>query len=773
MRNDSFMIKKILLSVCFILSFVTVSAWAYQEFIIKQINVEGLEGISRETVLSYLPIKVGDALTPQKSQQIIAALYKTDFFDNINLARSNNTLIIRVVQRPIIGRITVSGNEDIPTKKLKESLKKMNFAEGDSYNPSVLDKIKGALESEYFMAGKYNARVSISVKKQARNRVAVTINISEGKVSKIHQIKIIGNVAFSQSELLKQFKLTTAGLFTFIRHNDQYSREKLTRDLEALRSYYMDRGYIKFKINSTQVLLSPDHKQVYLVIAISEGGQYRISGYTFSGNLLLPRHQLAALITFKKGDIFSRKAMMEVNKAMMQAFGEKGYANANIDVIPKMNDENHTVFLNFQITPGPRIYVHHILFENNYRTNDEVLRREVHQMEGGVVSTRQIESSKRSLMLLPFVSNAEASTRPVAGKDNQVDVDYKVTEVPAAQFKAGIAYSQLEQFMFNAGVEQKNLFGTGNSLNLNFLYSNPSTALNLGYYNPYYTPSGIGRSVNFYTSHFDSSNINLSDYVTDNYGGAVGYNWPVTLNNSIQFGYGYENDTLKIGSSPSVELTTFINKHRRHFYQINLNGGWTYQGLDRYLFPTNGLLQTFNLMTSVPISQESLRYYTMEASSIYYRPLYRNFIGLLKGIVGYGNGYGSYGGEMPFFKNFYAGGIGSVRGFEGNTLGPRDSKNNPLGGNFKLVGSAALIVPNPIGDTVRTSLFVDAGNVFNTRKNASGDGGINLNELRYSTGLQVDWRSPIALLSFSLATPLHKRDGDNAEWFQFNIGSSI
>lgn len=767
------MMKKMKIIVSFMLLFFVTCAFAYQEFVVRAIQVVGLEGITKETVLSYLPIKTGETLTAQKSQQTIAALYKTGFFDNISLTKSGGTLVIKVKQRPIISRITISGNEDIPTKKLKEALKKMNFAEGDVYNPSVLEKIKGALESEYFMAGKYNARVNLDVKTLSRNQIAVTITISEGKVSKIHQIKIIGNAAFSQKELLGQFKLTTEGLLTFINHNDQYSKEKITADLETLRSYYMDRGYIKFKIDSVQVLLSPDRKQVYLVIRVSEGGQYRVTGYTFSGKLVLPKSKLEPLITFNKGDVFSRKVLMGINKNLTQVFGEKGYSNANIDAEPKLDDENHTVFVDFRINPGPRVYVHHVTFSNNYRTNEEVLRREVKQMEGGVISTQQIEDSKRSLMLLPYVSNAEVSTQPVAGKADQVDVDYKLTEVPAAQFKAGIAYSQLEKLMFNAGVEQKNLFGTGNSLLLNFLYSNPSTSLNLNYYNPYYTASGIGRSLNLYTSHFDSSNVNLADYATDNYGFSVGYNWPVALNNSIQFGYGYENDLLKLGSSPSLEYQNFVKKHHTRFYQINLNGGWTYQGLDRYLFPTSGVLQTVELMSSVPFSDKSLQYYTMEASTNYYHPIFHDFIGQLKGTIGYGNGYGDFGGQLPFFKNFYAGGVNSVRGFEGNTLGPRDSKGNPIGGNVKVLGTAALIVPNPIGDTLRTSIFIDTGDVYNTHKDLKGKSGVHLNELRYSTGLEIDWRSPIALLNFSLATPISERDGDKTEWFQFNIGSSL
>ena len=365
----------------------SIGIFAHQEFIVRHIQVEGLEGITKETVLSYLPIKVGDSLTEQKSEQAIASLYKTGFFDNIRLEKIGDTLLIKVVQRPIISRISISGNDDIPTKKLKEALKKMSFEEGEVYSTLILEKIKGALESEYFIAGKYNARVQVSAKNLSRTRVEVSIDISEGKVSKIQQIKIIGNTSFSEKDLLKRFKLSTDSIFNYFNHNDQYSREKLTADLETLRSFYMDRGYIKFKIDSTQVLLSPDRKQVYLVVRITEGGQYRVSGYAFSGKLVLAKNKLEPLITIKRGDIFSRKVIMDINKNLMQLYVEKGYANVNIEAAPKIDDDAHTVFLNFQINPGSRVYVRQVTFSNHYRTNDEVLRREIQQMEGGVVSS--------------------------------------------------------------------------------------------------------------------------------------------------------------------------------------------------------------------------------------------------------------------------------------------------------------------------------------------------------------------------------------------------
>ncbi|OGT07063.1 MAG: outer membrane protein assembly factor BamA [Gammaproteobacteria bacterium GWF2_41_13] len=769
--NNSMIIKKTLLFVLAIF-FCGILYAVPGDFVINHIRVDGLQGLSQETVLSYIPVKAGQQFNMQQSREIISALYKTNFFDDVQLSHDGTTLIVSVVQRPIIGQVTITGNSAISTKQFIDALKKLHFYEGDVFNPAVLEQVKDSLEGEYFSLGKYNAGVDIKTTSQPGHRVFVVVTISEGQAAKIKQIKIIGNNAFSETELLNQFKLTPAGLLTFYSHNDQYSREKLVADLEALRSYYMNRGYIKFNIETSQVSISPDRKQVYITIRITEGGQYTLSGYTFTGHSILTKDQLSQAVLLKKGQVFSRQDILEASKRISQLLGNKGYSNADVEAIPRIDDLHHTVFLNFNITPGARIYVRHITFSENYRTNDEVLRREVQQVEGGVLSTQKLEDSKRSLLLLPYISQANVTTQPVPGSRDQVDVNYKVAESPSAELQGGVGYSVLNKLMFNASVQQRNLFGTGNSLNLNFMYSRPSTELSVNYYNPYYTASGMGRTISAYTTHSNLEEANVANYVTNDYGLSVGYNWPVSLNNSLQFGYGYENTILKLGNNASTELLHFVDRHHRNFNEFDLNGGWTYQGLDRYLFPTQGVLQTLNVMASAPAGGQTLEYYTLEDTVNFYHPLYHDFIGNIKLDLGYANGYGTYGGKLPFFKNYFAGGIGSVRGYEGNTIGPLDSNNNPLGGNIKMVGTQALIFPNPFGDTLRTSIFLDEGDVFSTPKENHQDG-IKLNELRYSTGVEIDWRSPIALLNFSLATPIRERNSDQSEYFQFNIGSSM
>lgn len=742
---------------------ISITIYAQNNFIIRRIQINGLQGISRTTVLSYVPVKVGDRMTATKSQQIISNLFKTGFFDNISLDRSNNTLIINVVQRAIIGQIKITGNKLIPTKKLNQALQKIGFTEGTIFNKAILAKIKTSLVREYFAVGKYNARIKVRTLREKRNRVAIHIDISEGKTAKIHAIKIIGNKTFSSRTLSHQFKLATPGLFSFFTHDDVYTAEKLSAALESIRSYYLDRGYIKFRILSSQVSLTPDRKQIYITIHIAEGGQYHISGFTITGKTIIPKAKIAKLITIKNGDIFSRQKLLAIYKKIARVLGTKGYANADINAIPTINDQSKTVFLKFIIKPGSRIYVRHITFSGNYRTNDYVFRRELLQREGALLSTQNVLDSKTNLLNLPFIQNVTVTTKPVPHKPNQVDMNYHVTETSAATLQGGISYSQIEKFGVNASITQKNFLGTGNWLGLNLFYSHPEISLNFVYYNPYYTTSHIGRTINIYASRFDASNANITDYATDSYGFAISYDFPISAHQTFSAGYGLEHDLVNLSSSPSNELKRFKDKHGRSFYQGQLNAGWKYQQFDRYLFPTQGASTAINGSSSVPFSHHSLEYYKLGIDSVAYHPIYKDFIGQLRGEVNYGNGYGRYK-TLPFFKNYYAGGIGSVRGYEGNSLGPKDSNGDSIGGKFELSGTAGLIFPTPLPPSVRTIWFVDGGNVYKK---------ISVRHLRFSTGLEIDWQSPVGLLSFDFAKALNARKGDDTNFFQFTVGTSI
>lgn len=757
--------KKILSFLSLLALCISLTIYANNSFIVKNIRINGLQGISRATVLSYVPVKIGDRIDDEKTMQIINSLFKTGFFSNVTLDRRNSTLIINVQQRPVIGQITITGNKLIPTNKLKENLKKIGFTEGQTFDQSTLTKIKASLVRQYFLVGKYNARVTTQTKLQKRNRAAVHIIISEGKTAKIYSIKIIGNHLFSENTLLHQLKLAPSNLLSFFTKSDQYSPDKLAVDIESLRSYYMNKGYIKFEIISSQVSLTPDRKHVYITIQIHEGGQYRISGFTVTGKTILPKSEIIKLIQkeIKKGAIFSRKNLIQTYKNISTALGVKGYANASVNATPTINDRNHTVFLTFLIKPGKRIYVRHITFSGNYRTNDEVFRRELRQMEAGLLSSQNINESKRNLLNLPFVQNVEVTTIPVPNKPNQVDLNYKITGSSPASIGGGIGYSKINHFSLNANITHKNVLGTGNWLSLNGFYSHPQISLDLTYYNPYITPSHIGRSIHIYASKFNADKANVTDYVTDTYGASVIYNFPLTEHQTVSFGGGVEHDILDLGTNPPTESLTFRNQYGKYFTQGQVSASWAYQNLDRYLFPTSGSILSASSTVTVPVSSKSLEYYNVNINGTFYQQIYNQFIGKLKADTGYGDGYGKYN-TLPFFKNYYAGGFDTVRGYEGNSLGPKDSNGDALGGKFIYYGIAVLYFPNPFGQSLRTGLFINGGNVNNK---------ISMNNIRYSTGLEVDWRSPMGVLNFAFSKALKTRPGDDTNVFDFTIGTNI
>lgn len=757
--------KKILSFLSLLVLCISLTVYANNGFIVKNIQINGLQGISRATVLSYVPVKIGDRIDNTKTIQIIRSLFKTGFFSNVTLDRKNTTLIINVQQRPVIGQVTITGNKLIPTDKLKESLKKIGFTEGQTFDQSTLTEIKASLVRQYFLVGKYNARVTTQIKLQERNRAAIHIIISEGKTAKIHSIKIIGNHLFTENTLLHQLHLAPSNLLSFFTKSDQYSPDKLAADLESLRAYYMDKGYIKFNIISSQVSLNPDRKNVYITIRIYEGGQYHISGFTVTGKTILPKNKIVDLIQkeIKKGTIFSRKNLIQAYKNISTALGIKGYANASVNAVPKINDHNNTVFLIFVINPGQRIYVRHITFSGNYRTNDEVFRRELRQMEAGLLSSQNINESKRNLLNLPYVQNVEVATTPVPNKPNQVDLNYKITGSSPASISGGLGYSQINHFSLNASVTHKNVLGTGNWLSLSGYYSHPQVSLDLTYYNPYITPSHIGRSIHVYASKFNADKANVTDYATDTYGASVIYNFPLSEYQTFSLGGGVEHDILDLGSNPPIESLTFRNKYGKYFTQGQLSASWIYQNFDRLLFPTSGSMLSASSTATVPVSNKSLEYYTVFIGGTFYQPFYNQFIGKLNANTGYGNGYGKYD-TLPFFKNYYAGGFDTVRGFEGNTLGPKDSNGEPLGGKFIYYGSATLYFPNPFGQSLRTGLFVNGGNVNDK---------ISMTNIRYSTGLEIDWRSPMGVLNFAFSKALNARAGDNTNIFDFTIGTTI
>jgi outer membrane protein insertion porin family len=757
--------KKII--VCFIFLTLLNLAFAASGFVVKKIDIEGLQGIERSTVMSYLPLSVGDQLTSEKSSEIIAALYRSGFFDTVTLERSGDTLIIHVQQRPTIGQIKLTGNKTIPSDQLKTALKQMGFYEGQIFDQMILQRIKLSLQQEYVSTGHYDAKVVVNVVAQPRNVVLISITVDEGPIATIKAVNFIGNQAFSERILRNQFKLTKTNLFSFFTHADRYSKEALNADLDSLGDFYLDYGYLKFRVVSKQVDVSKDSRHVTITVTVNEGDQYKISGYDISGQIPVKKSEIDQLITIKPGQYFSRKAIVEINKNITKTLGNYGYANANVNAIPTVNEKDKTVFLTFTIKPGPIVYVHHITFSGNDHTNDVVLRRTIEQQEGGLFSAKQVEDSKSLLMILPSqsVSAVDVTTKPVEGKPDQVDINYNIKEVSTASLSGSLGYAEFNGVSVGAAFTQNNWLGTGKSVSLNANVSKPAKNINYSFYNPYYTKSGIGRSFNIYTSTFnaDAARADITDYATDVVGASMSYIVPLSARASWNFGYGFEYNNLKLTSSSSTEATAFEDEYGKQFYQPFLNGGWIYNGFDRLIFPTSGWHHSLNGMITAPVSKRSLQYYKVDYSAVYYHPIFKGFLANFRFDTGYGNGYGKFN-TLPFFKNYYSGGIGSVRGYDAGTLGPKDSKGNSLGGKFKVDSSVGIVMPSWISEKLRTTLFVDAGNVSNS---------VTLKDMRFSTGLELDWYAPVGLLNFSLAKAINPHDGDHSSLFQFNIGTSF
>lgn len=742
-----------------------------QAFIVQGIRIIGLHRIQEGTVLNYLPVNVGQDVSANDTSKILQALYKTGFFDNISLYRQGNELVVKVVERPTIGDISFSGNKAIDNKKINEILKQVGLEAGQVYNQSLISRVQHALIDEYDSLGRYNAKIEVKETKESRNRMAVRLAIYEGSIAKIREIKILGNHAFSTDTLLDQFKLSTPGILSWFTHDDQYTKAKLDASLEALRSYYMDRGYINFKVDSAQVALTPDRDSVFIVVKITEGEQYHVNGFKFSGDLIVPEEQLQKLVTFEKGDIFSRKEITATSLAVATALGNKGYAFANVNAEPTLDHQTREVFLNFVVEPGQRIYVRHIEFSGNTKTSDSVLRQAVRQPEASLVSVQNIKESVRQLNLLGFLKNVSVKTKPVPNHNNEVDLDFNVQEAAAAQAVFGVGYGT-DGFLFNASLNQPNFLGTGKTVNIGFQTTSYSRSYNFTYFNPYYTPSGIGRGFSVYAQHVNSGRINIASYSTNSIGGNVSYTIPVSENNNVNLGYGYSRTQMVLGSSTSTQLRDFVRRNGKDFNQVNLSAGWQYIGQNRAIFPTRGLNQSITGNIYLPGGGNSLRYFKLGYDARWYHPIAYGFLAHLGAQIGYGNGF--FGDQLPIFANYYAGGIsfgGQVRGYQSNTLGPRDSNDDPLGGNLMTTATVGLVVPNPVSDNLRTMAFVDAGNVYD-------DGGVNnfthgAGPLRLSSGVAIEWRTPIAPLEFSLAKPLNLQPGDHEQFFQFTIATGL
>lgn len=752
-------------------------AQAFDSFVIQDIRINGLQRITEGTVLNYLPVGIGDTLTEARTSEILKALFNTGFFQDIQLSRENNTLVIIVLERPTIGKITLDGNKDIKSENLTSTLKELGLAEGHVFDRSTLDMVKLELERMYFGHGKYSVRIDANVTEQENNRVNIEIKIHEGQAARIKAIHIIGNKSFDNKELLKQFSLAQADCFTWVSRSDQYDKEKLNADLEKLRTFYLDRGYLNFQITSTQVTITPDKLDIYITVNIEEGASFRVGEVALAGNLVLPEHELMKLVSIESGEVFNRTKVADIVEALKDKLGQEGYSNANVNPVPEIHEEQQVADITFYIEPGNRMMVRRIIFEGNSKTKDEVLRRELIQMEAAVVNTKLIEDSRTRLNRTGYFKEVKVDLKPVPGVSDQVDIIYTVEEASSGQLGGGIGYSDVDGLVFNANVSNRNFLGTGNSLDLSFNHSKAYTTYNLSYNNPYYTIHGVSRGFSLYFSETDlGRSTSVSDYTTDAMGGNVNYSYPITPVDRVSFGLGYQKTKIAVRAEAltSFEIQRFFMNNGSRSNEVTVAFGWMHNSLDRYLFPENGLRQGASFTFSAPGS--SLQYYRLTYDLQWYKALSKGFVFTTSGLIGFGDGYGKTD-ALPFYRHFFAGGINSVRGYDDNSLGPRDTLNNPFGGNTLVTASAGLVIPHQwIANipSVRAQLFVDAGQVYDLRnKNHPFISSLsrNPNGLRYSAGISVTWISPLAPLVFSYGVPINEKATDKIKKFAFTFGT--
>jgi len=768
-------------------------AWADSSFVIRDIRVEGLQRISVGTVFTYLPLKAGDTFDQNESAAVIKALFKTGFFKDVRLGRERDVLVVVVEERPSIASVKIEGNKDISSDDLNKGLKTIGLAEGRVFDRQILDKVEQELHRQYYSRGKYGMKIDTKVDDISRNRVAITLKISEGKVAKIKQINVVGNKSFEDGDLLKVFELGTSNLISFYTKNDQYSKQKLSADLERLRSYYMDRGYINFDIESTQVSITPDKKEIYITINVKEGEVFTVNEVKLTGKTIVAPEELIPLVQIGPADTFSRKLATETSKAISDRLGDEGYIFANVNMIPEIDAAKKTVNMTFFVDPGKQVYVRRINMQGNTKTRDEVLRREMRQMEAAWASTTKIERSKTRLERLGYFQEVNVETPAVPGTADQIDVNYTVVEKQSGSLQAGVGYSQVQGIIFNASVTQDNVFGSGKRVNFTFNNSAYNTVYNLGYSNPYATLDGISSGWNINYRKTNAYQANLANYSTDVFGGGGNWGMPLgeysrvllnldyahtKLHTATDSGYctlipSYTNvrDPLVCGSDPAdayvpvtyasaQEITQFVAQNGSVFNTYTMGLGFVHDTLNRAVFANRGGSQSLFVSGTMPFSD--LTYYKASASAVQYFPIAKDLTLMLKGDIAYGNAYGSTKGGLPFYEHFFAGGPLSVRGFMANTLGPRDTPTyqawlygqipRPFGGSSKLVGTAELLFPVPFmtdSKSIRLGAFFDAGNVFQN--------GFDLGELRYSTGLSAKWLSPFGALTFSIAQPLNAK----------------
>jgi outer membrane protein insertion porin family len=744
---------------------IATSAVAFNPFVVRDIRVEGIQRTEAGTVFSYLPVKVGDTLTDDKAAQAIKSLFGTGFFKDVRLEIEGEVLVVLVEERPAIASLEFVGTKAFDKEQLRKGLREVGLSESRIFDRSLVERAEQELKRQYLSQGHYAAQITTTVTPLERNRVGLTFAVDEGEIAKIRQINIVGAKAFKEKDLLEYFTLRTPGWLTWYTKTDQYSKQKLSADLETLRSYYLDRGYIEFNIESTQVSISTDKQDIYITVNISEGEQYSVSSVKLAGELLLPENELLKLVTIKPGTLFSRELVTGTTKAISERLSNDGYAFANVNAAPEIDKEKKQVAFTLFVDPGRRVYVRRIQVQGNTRSRDEVIRREMRQMEAAWYDGEKINKSRSRVDKLGYFDEVTVETPAVPGTTDQVDLNVNVKEKPTGNMMLGAGLSSSEGLIFSGSVNQQNLFGSGKHVGVGFNTSKVNKLYSFSYTDPFYTVDGISRGFDAYYKDTDTESLTVATYGTKSLGGGVRYGFPIGEDDTINFGLAVDSTKIKTTTNTPARYITFINDNGDSYAGVIATLGWAKDTLDSRIYPMKGSVARINGEMGMG---SSLKYYRANLQYQRYFPFGRDYALMLNGELGMADGMG--GEPLPFWKHYYAGGVGSVRGYKAGSIGPMDAATEDrLGGKRRLVANAEFLFPMPGGGldkSLRLGAFMDAGKIWGMEPPFAGDDG-----MRYSVGLSLAWASPMGPLKFSLAQPLGEKDGDDTQRLQFQMGS--
>lgn len=750
---------------------------AFSPFVVKDIRVEGVQRVDVGTIFSYLPVKVGQEFTEEQAAEAIQRLYGTGFFSDVTIDTQNDVIVVSVKERPTIASVTFNGMRAFDAEGLNKALASVGFGAGRVFDRAALEQAEFQLKQEYLSQGKYGVEVNPIITPLPRNRVGVTFDIFEGDVATIGEINFVGNKAFSASDLRDEMGLTTSGLMTWYTGTNKYSREKLEGDLEAIRSFYLDRGYLEFSMEPPQVTISPDRKSIYITVTLNEGEPYTVRSVKLAGELLTLEDQIRGLIKVKEGETFSAAASNASVNDITDYLGSLGYAFANVNPNPQLDREAKEADLTFYVDPGRRVYVRRIQIGGNTRTRDVVVRREMRQQESAWYDSSSIKESRDRIDRLGYFTDLNVTTEPVPGSPDQVDINVDVKEKPTGMINLGVGYGSTDKVILSAGISQENIFGSGNSLSLQVNTSKTNRALVLAHTDPYWTNEGISKTTSLYyrrTTPYETSSGDQGDYRITAYGGGMNFGVPISEYDRIFAGASFEHNKLELYDPPQA-YTDFQKEYGDSTNAVIFNLGWAKDTRDSAIAPRKGSYTRL----AADVSTADMRYYLLSAQQQYYWPLSRSFTLALNAKVDWGRTYDDR--AFPVIKNMYAGGLGSVRGYEGASLGPRDTRTGDyLGGSRRMVANVQLYLPFPGASrdrTLRWFMFADAGQVANTGGLTCSTGKSNQVEdpcgWRYSAGLGLSWESPMGPLEISWGKALNNKRGDDLQAFQFQIGTSF